>query len=154
MVQKKELMTKETHDSLERELKELVSVRRKEVAAALESAKSQGDLSENAEYHEAREEQAMVEHRIGQIEEMLKHAEIVKRHSTDLVEVGATVIVKKSDGSKSTFTLVGSEETDIAAGKISYQSPLGQALMGKKKGECAIVTTPKGEVCYDVVEIK
>jgi transcription elongation factor GreA len=154
MVQKKELMTKETHDSLERELKELVSVRRKEVAASLEAAKSQGDLSENAEYHEAREEQAMVEHRIGQIEEMLKHAEIVKRHSTDLVEVGATVIVKKPDGSKSTFTLVGSEETDIAAGKISYQSPLGQALMGKKKGECAIVTTPKGEVCYDVVEIK
>jgi len=154
MAQKKELMTKETHAALERELQQLVSVRRKEVAAALEAAKSQGDLSENAEYHEAREEQAMVEHRIGQIEEMLKYAEIVKRHSSDIVEVGATVVVKKPDGAKATYTLVGSEETDIAAGKISYQSPLGQALLGKKKGECAIVTTPKGEVCYDVVEIK
>ena len=154
MATRKELMTRETKEALERELQNLVSVRRKEVAAALESAKSQGDLSENAEYHEAREEQAMVEHRIGQIEELLKHAEIVKPHSSDVVEVGATVVVKKPDGSKATYTLVGSEETDIAAGKISYQSPLGQALVGKKKGECAIVTTPKGEVCYDVVEIK
>ena len=154
MAPKKELMTQQTHEALERELKELVSVRRKEVAAALESAKSQGDLSENAEYHEAREEQAMVEHRIGQIEEMLKHAEIVGKHSTDVVEVGATVVVKKPDGAKVTYTLVGAEETDVAAGKISYQSPLGQALMGKRKGECAIVNTPKGEVCYDVVEIK
>lgn len=147
-------MTRQTHEALERELHELVSVRRKEVAAALESAKSQGDLSENAEYHEAREEQAMVEHRIGQIEAMLKAAEIVERHSADIVEVGATVIVKKPDGSKSTYTLVGTEEADIAAGKISYQSPLGQSLMGKRKGECAIVNTPRGEVCYDVVEIK
>ncbi len=154
MAQKKELMTRETLESLERELKELVSVRRREVAAALESAKSQGDLSENAEYHEAREEQAMVEHRIGVIEEMIKHAEIVSRHSSDIVEVGATVIVKKPDGSKATYTLVGAEETDIAAGKVSYQSPIGQALMGKKKGECAVVNTPKGEVCYDVLEIK
>lgn len=154
MAQKKELMTRETLESLERELKELVSVRRREVAAALESAKSQGDLSENAEYHEAREEQAMVEHRISVIEEMVKHAEIVSRHSTDVVEVGATVIVKKPDGSKATYILVGAEETDIAAGKVSYQSPIGQALMGKKKGECAVVNTPRGEVCYDVLEIK
>ncbi len=154
MAQKKELMTRETLESLERELKELVSVRRREVAAALESAKSQGDLSENAEYHEAREEQAMVEHRISVIEEMVKYAEIVSRHSTDVVEVGATVVVKKPDGSKATYILVGAEETDIAAGKVSYQSPIGQALMGKKKGECAVVNTPRGEVCYDVLEIK
>jgi transcription elongation factor GreA len=154
MATKKELMTKETYKALELELAGLVSVRRKEVAAALESAKSQGDLSENAEYHEARDEQAMVEHRIGQIEAMLKAAEIVERHSSDLVEVGATVTVKKPDGKKAVYTLVGTEEADIAAGKISYQSPLGQALMGKKKGECAMVGTPKGEVCYDIVEIK
>lgn len=154
MAQKKELMTRETLESLERELKELVSVRRREVAAALESAKSQGDLSENAEYHEAREEQAMVEHRISVIEEMVKHAEIVSRQSTDTVEVGATVVVKKPDGTKATYTLVGAEETDVAAGKVSYQSPIGRALMGKKKGECAVVNTPKGEVCYDVLEIK
>ncbi len=147
-------MTRETYESLERELKELVSVRRKEVAAALESAKAQGDLSENAEYHEARDEQAMVEHRIGQIEAMLKAAEIVERHSADLVEVGATVTVKKPDGKKAVYTLVGAEEADVSAGKISYQSPLGQSLMGKKKGECAVVNTPKGEVCYDIVEIK
>lgn len=147
-------MTKETYTALERELGNLVSVRRKEVAAALESAKSQGDLSENAEYHEAREEQAVVEHRIGQIEAMLKAAEIVERHSADQVEVGATVIVKKPDGAKATYTLVGTEEADIAAGKISYQSPLGQALMGKRKGECAYVNTPKGEVCYEISGIK
>jgi transcription elongation factor GreA len=154
MATRKELMTRETYESLERELQSLVSVRRKEVAAALESAKAQGDLSENAEYHEARDEQAMVEHRIGQIEAMLKAAEIVERHSSDLVEVGATVTVKKPDGKKAVYVLVGTEEADIAAGKISYQSPLGQALMGKRKGECAIVNTPKGEVCYDIVEIK
>ena len=151
----KEYLTQEKHDALQAELHDLKTVKRKEIAEHLEYARSLGDLSENAEYHEAREDQAQAEARIGQIETILKNAVIVTHKSGDTVEVGSKVTVSKAgDSTQQTFTLVGSEEADISIGKISHNSPLGAALFGKKKGETFQFQSPKGIVKYTVVEVK
>lgn len=151
----KEYITLEKKAELEAELKDLTTNKRKEIADALEYAKSLGDLSENAEYHQAREDQARLEDRIAEVEYILKNAEIAERHHAGIVEVGTTVKVKKSGSTKEmSYILVGSEEADIAAGKISNESPLGGALMGKKAGDSVTITTPKGEeVTYKIVSI-
>ncbi len=151
----KEYLTKEKFESLQAELHDLKTVKRKEIAEHLEYARSLGDLSENAEYHEAREDQAQTEARISQIEAILKNAEIVAHKSGDIVEVGSKVTVTKSgDSAQTVFTLVGSEEADISLGKISYNSPLGSALFGKKKGETFQFQSPKGTVQYTVIDVK
>ncbi len=151
----KEYLTQEKYNELQLELHDLKTVRRREVAEHLEHARSLGDLSENAEYHEAREEQAQTEARILSIENILKNAEIVKHISGDTVEVGSKVTVKKDGDSKdSVFTLVGSEEADISVGKISHNSPLGSALFGKKKGESFEFVSPRGNVKYKVIDVK
>lgn len=147
-------LTKGKHDELEKELAELKLSRRKDVAERLEFAKSLGDLSENAEYHAAREEQAEIEDRINQLELLLKTSEIVNIHHSSVVEVGSTLIVEKlTDKTKINLTLVGSEETDVHAGKISSSSPLGRALVGKKRGETVTVETPRGEVTYKIISL-
>ena len=139
---------------LEGELETLKTVRRKEIADALEYAKSLGDLSENAEYHQAREDQANCEERILHVEQILKNAVIMDKHHAGVVEVGATVVViKKGDKEEKSFTLVGSEEADSFSGKISNESPLGRALLGKGKGETATVETPKGDIVYTIKSI-
>lgn len=147
-------ITEEKRKELLAELEELKTKGRKQILEALEFAKSLGDLSENAEYHQAREEQGKLEERIGTIEHILQNSEIITSHHSNSVEVGATVTVQK-DGAKEkqTFQIVGSEEADFAAGRISHQSPLGAALFGKKKGDSATVNTPKGPVVYKVVSI-
>lgn len=151
----KEYLTKSKFDELQEELNVLKTVRRKEIAEHLEYARSLGDLSENAEYHEAREEQAQIESRIIQIESILKNAQIVTHISGDTIEVGSEVIVQKEGQSEpSTFILVGSEEADISLGKISHHSPLGAALFGKKKGDSFEFQSPKGSVKYTVVAVK
>ena len=151
----KEYLTQEKYNDLQNELQALKTVKRKEVAEHLEYARSLGDLSENDEYHEAREEQAQIESRILQIETILKNAEIVKHTTGDIVEVGSKVIVKKEGDSKETqFNLVGSEEADISIGKISHHSPLGAALLGKKKGESFTFESPKGVSKYKIVDVK
>jgi len=148
-------LTQEKYDEFVRELDNLKRVRRKEVAEALLYAKSLGDLSENAEYHEARDNQAMVEDRISHLESILKTAKIVSHHETNIVEVGSKVNVKKEgDGSEKTYILVGAEEANISEGKISMVSPLGESLMGKKKGEMVSFKTPSGEAKYKIVGIK
>lgn len=155
MADAKEYLTKAKYDELTEELSFLIHQKRKEVAEHLEHAKSLGDLSENAEYHEARDEQAKVEARIAQLEYMLKHAEIVKHTRGDIVVAGTTVVVTKSgEKDKQTFLLVGSEEADMSTGKLSYQSPLGRMLMGKKKDDAFELETPKGTVTYKIVELK
>jgi len=155
MPEDKEFITQEKFDELKEELEQLVHVKRKEVAENLEHAKSLGDLSENAEYHEARDAQAQLEARIAQIEYIIKHAEIVRHKKSDVVEAGSTIVLQKgASKTKQTFILVGSEEADMAAGKLSYQSPLGRALMGKKKGDSFVFDTPKGEVKYKIVDVK
>lgn len=149
-----EYLTPEKKIELENELTNLMTVRRKEIADALEYAKSLGDLSENAEYHQAREDQANCEDRIAHLEHMLKNASVVDKHHSGVVEVGTTVtVVKKGESEERQFVLVGSEEADSFGGKISNESPLGAALLGKKKGDAVTFSTPKGETTYTIKTI-
>ncbi len=150
----KEYLTQARFEELQHELKSLKFDKRKEIAEELEFAKSLGDLSENAEYHEAREAQAALEDRISQLESILASAEIVAAHKSDVADIGSKVTVQKK-GEKETrvFIIVGSEEIDTAAGKVSFKSPIGQSLLGKKKGDDFVVTTPTKEVTYSVISI-
>ena len=137
------------------ELNELKTVRRKEIAQALEYARSLGDLSENAEFNKAREDQAVVEDRIAQIENVLANAEIVKVHHANSVEVGTKVhLQKKGEKNVTTYTIVGSEEVDTFASKISLKSPIGVAVLGKARGDTVSVKTPGGHVEYTIVDIE
>lgn len=149
-----EYLSQEKYNELEVELKNLKTVERKKIAEHLDFAKSLGDLSENAEYHEAREKQAEIEDRILQIEAILKNAEIVSSHGHSNVEVGSAVTIEKAGGEKKEYNIVGSEEANMVLGKISHQSPLGGALLGHKKGDTVSVLTPKGEVSYKIIEVK
>lgn len=154
---KEEYLTQEKYDELIKELDYLKKTRRREVAESLEYAKSLGDLSENAEYHEARDMQAAIEDRIAHLEQVLKTSKIIsgKHEKSDAVSVGSIITVKnEKSGTEQTYTIVGAEEADIASGKISVKSPLGLNAIGKKKGEKFSFTTPSGEVSYKVVEIK
>jgi transcription elongation factor GreA len=153
--EKKEYLTKKKYDELVEELKYLKNTRRKEVAEALDYARGLGDLSENAEYHEARSEQADVEERIAKVDRILKNATVVEDRHGEYAMIGSTVTVKKvSDGTERTFMIVGSAESDMSAGKISNQSPLGAAVLGKKKGDHFSFQAPSGKVEYSVLDIK
>lgn len=155
MIAEREYLTKEKFEELTRELEYLKTTKRKEIAENLEYAKSLGDLSENQEYHEARDSQAVTEDRIGRLEAILKSASIVSTHDSSQVSVGSAIIVEKEGAkTKSTYTIVGSEEADASQGKISMRSPLGQAVLGKKKGETFSFQTPTGSVSYKILEIK
>lgn len=149
----KEYLSPEKYKELENELEELKTTKRKEVATHLEEAKALGDLSENAEYHAARDEQADIEDRIKQVESLLRNALIIEKHKHSIVEIGSVVKVKKG-GSEETYTIVGSEEADMANHKISNNSPLGEALWGHKKGDKIIAETPRGKAEYSIVDIK
>jgi transcription elongation factor GreA len=150
----KEYITKENKAALEAELKELSGPKRKEIVSAIEYAKSLGDLSENAEYHNAREEQGKLEERIATIEHVLKHAEVIDHKASDAVSVGSSVVIQKEGETNTrTFIIVGSEETDMLSGKISYKSPIGVALLGKKKGDTVAVHTPKGDISYKILSL-
>jgi transcription elongation factor GreA len=141
---------------LEKELEFLKIERRKEVAEHLEYAKKLGDLSENAEYHQAREEQAEVEDRISRLENLLKNAQITEvGGGGDVITIGSTFrLLKDGDNKSYLYTIVGSEEADMAHGKISNLSPLGSSLLGHKKGDKVKVPTPKGTVVYTIDTIK
>ncbi len=150
-----EYLTQEKYNELKVELEQLVHVKRKEIAEQLEYAKSLGDLSENAEYHEARDEQANIEDRIAKIEGILKSAIIMPSvHDTSAVNIGSTVTVQKEGSDSKTYIVVGSEESDMAAGKLSVKSPLGKALIGKKKKDSLTVQAPSGAINYRVIDIK
>lgn len=149
----KEYLSKEKFEQLKEELNTLKTVTRKEVAGQLEYAKSFGDLSENAEYHEARERQADIEDRISELEEIMKTAVIISGRRGNAIDIGSTVTVKK-DGKEETYKIVGAEEADILQNKISYLSPIGSAMIGKNKGDEVTVKTPKGETKYKILEVK
>ena len=153
MNQESTYLTKEKFDALNAELENLKTVRRKEIAQDLEYAKSLGDLSENAEYQEAREAQSNIEERIGKIEALLKTALIVSGHATDAVTIGSKVVIKKEGSEPAEYLMVSSEEADVSKGKLSYSSPLGETLMGKKKGQSFDFKSPKGNIKYTVVSI-
>jgi transcription elongation factor GreA len=148
-------ITEEKKRSLINELDYLKTTRRKEILEALGSAKALGDLSENAEYHQAREDQGKTEDRINQIEYMLGSSVVAKKHNGDKVGIGTKVTIKK-EGSKDsiTYNIVGDEEADISKNKISNRSPLGEALFGKAKGDTISTKTPKGAFKYTIVEIQ
>ena len=155
MEEKNEYLTKEKFDELSKELLELKTSKRKQVAENLEYAKSLGDLSENAEYHEARELQANTEDRIAKLETMLKSAVIISLHHSEAVGIGSVVKLEKiKDGSKSKYKIVGSEEANLAGGKLSINSPLGSTMVGKKKGDEFKLNTPGGIVEYRIVDIE
>jgi len=149
-------LSQEKFNELKKELVDLQTIERKKVAEQLEYAKSLGDLSENAEYHEARDKQADIEDRIKELQDILKNAVIIseKKNKDGLVVMGSKVEVKKSSGDPREFIIVGSEEADMTLNKISHHSPIGAALMGKKKGDKIEVTTPKGDVVYTLLDVK
>lgn len=147
-------LTSEKLAEFKKELNFLVTEKRKQVAENLEYAKKLGDLSENAEYHEARQIQAEVEDRIMRLEHLIKTATIVDSQTGDVVSIGSTVKVQKEgDKEPKQFKIVGSEEADMAAGKVSNLSPLGSALLGKKKGDKVSFSTPKGTAVYTLISI-
>ncbi len=152
---KEELISQEKFEELTKEHEELRTTRRKEVAEQLEYARSLGDLSENAEYQEAREMQAAVEERIQKLESILKNAKIVRNSKSDVISMGSTVSVQKVGADdKHSYTIVGAEEADVLSGKVSYHSPLGGALMGKKKGDEFSFHTPKGSQKYKILKVE
>jgi transcription elongation factor GreA len=152
-MQKQFKMTVEGIAELEAELKLLVS-KRSEMAERIKSAREFGDLAENAEYSSARQEQERAESRITDIDHILKNAEIIKQpKNKDVVTLGNTVMLKNSKGEK-TFTLVGSVEADPTSGKISDESPIGKALIGKKLGEEVEIVTPLETTKYKISSVK
>lgn len=146
-------LSQEKFDELQAELSQLKTTGRKEVAATLEYAVSLGDLSENAEYHEARDKQAGIEDRIKELENMLKSAVIVSHKNSEVIDIGSVVSIKKDGGDEKTYTIVGGEEANADAGKISHHSPIGGALLGHKKGDKVTVSTPRGEVVYTITKV-
>lgn len=147
-------ITEEKKIELLKELEDLKGPKRKEIIAALEFAKSLGDLSENAEYHQAREDQGKLEERIVKIGNILQNSTIVSGKHGDVVEVGSTVIVQKEGSTETkTYHIVGSEEADSMSGKISNHSPFGAALLGKKKNDIATFNTPSGAVHYTIIKV-
>lgn len=144
-------ITEEGKRELEDELEELKS-RRGAIADKIAEARDFGDLSENAEYDSAREEQGLVESRIAEIEDILLNAELIKGGSKTKVSLGSKVELKT--GKKTVvYTVVGPVEADPLEGKISNESPIGLALMGKKVGDKATIKTPKGDIEYEIVKI-
>lgn len=148
------LLTQEGLTKLQDELKVLKEERRREVIERIQEAVAHGDLSENADYAQAKEEQAFIEGRIQEIEEMLKHAEIIPQSTHhNIVGVGATVTAK-ANGKEVKYTIVGANEANPAAGKISNESLVGRALLGAKKGDKVPVQTPVGVTEYEITHIQ
>ena len=147
-------LSQERYDELSNELVVLKKKGRKDIAERLKQAKEMGDLSENSEYQEAREEQNVLEQKINQIEETLRSASIIKKSlGTATVRIGSRVKIKKN-GDFFAYTIVGSSEAKPLTGLISNESPMGKELLGKKAGDVVKVKTPKGEVVYEVVGIE
>jgi transcription elongation factor GreA len=153
------LITKTGLEKLEKELAHFENVRRKQVAERLKEAISYGDLSENSEYEEAKNEQAFVEGRIIELEKMIANAEIIKdekKGNMDGIQIGTTVTVQNitENDDPETYTIVGSTEADPMEHKISNESPIGSALIGKAKGDVIKVKVPAGLFEYKVLQIK
>ncbi len=150
-----QIITPEGYNKLKEELEFLSTTRRREIADRIEKAKELGDLSENAEYTEAKDAQALNEGRVAELTGTLKNVVVVdKNQKTDnKVAMGSTVLVK-CDGKEKEYTIVSFNEASPADGKISNESPIGLAFLNKSKGEEVIVETPRGEVKYKIIDIK
>ena len=148
-----EYISPEGLGKLKRELEQSKTVRRREIASRLEAAKALGDLSENAEYQEATEAQSLNEANIQELEEVLRDVIVITKPAhTSSVQIGSTIEVE-SDHGRETFTIVGSEEADPTLGRISNESPMGRAFLGKSAGETVAIKTPRGAASYQVRKI-
>ncbi|MGY8956882.1 MAG: transcription elongation factor GreA [Alphaproteobacteria bacterium] len=150
-------MTTEGHVALQEELRNLKSVERPNIVKAIAAAREHGDLSENAEYHAARERQSFIEGRIGELEDAAKRAEVIdtSKLKGKTVRFGATVkVIDEETDEEITYQLVGELEADIKQGKISIGSPLGRALIGREAGDNAEVTTPNGVRYFEVIGVR
>ncbi|HXA28115.1 MAG TPA: transcription elongation factor GreA [Candidatus Angelobacter sp.] len=152
MLDKPVLLTKEGLDKLQQELDELRTTRRNEIAERIKYAKEFGDISENAEYEDAKNEQGMVEGRILTLEKMIRNAVLIEEHHDGIVQVGSVVKVKDDFGEE-TYTIVGPAEVDVAGGRISMESPVGKALIGHRVGEKVQVQTPSGSRTVKIVKV-
>ena len=153
MQNKPTYLSKEGLEKVRLELEEMINVRRPEIAARIQEAKQHGDLSENAEYEDAKNQQAFIEGRIQSLSSLIKNAIIIdEKHSTTQVQIGSTVVVESDDG-RETYTIVGSTEASPTDGKISNESPVGRALLGHKKGEKVVVSVPAGAFTYKIIGI-
>lgn len=156
MTEKKVVLTYEGLKKMEEELEELKTVRRKDVAEKIKEARGQGDLSENAEYDAAKEEQAEIESRIVTLEKLLRNAEVIDDDeiSSDVISVGCKVKIYDIEFEEETvYNVVGSAEADPMAGRISNESPVGLGLIGHKEGETVTIETPSGPVEFKILEI-
>ena len=149
-------LTEEGQKKLKAELEELTGPKRLELAKRLRAAIQMGDLSENADYISTKEEQGFVEGRIQELLQILGNVEIISENSKakDSVEIGSTVTIQESGEPKETYLLVGPQEADPAKGRISYSSPIGEALMGHKAGETVTANTPAGSIVFKILEIQ
>lgn len=154
MTQQIHYLTPEGEAKLRVELKELTGPRREELSKRLRSAIQMGDLSENADYHKAKEDQAFLEGRIQELEAILRTATIVEKKQSDMVEVGARVTIQEEDYDPETFYLVGATEADPRNGKISNESPFGKALLNHKVGDVVEAETPGGKVKLKILKIE
>ena len=155
MEEKEYYLTEQGLDELKKELEELKTVKRPEVIQALKEARALGDLSENAEYDAARSEQAEVEGRIAQLEVMIEKAKIIEKNDGDVVSFGSKVTIQYlDDKEKETYTIVGTSEVDPFDNKISNESPLAKAIMGKKVNEKATVVVESGNYDVKILEIQ
>ncbi|MFO7571332.1 MAG: transcription elongation factor GreA [Gaiellaceae bacterium] len=152
------ILTPEGYEQLNAELEVLRTEKRREVAERIAAAREFGEIAENAEYDDAKNEQMMLEHRIAQLEERLAHAEVIdtKRVDTSVVSVGSVVRLRDVDAKATTeYFIVGSAEANPTEHKLSNESPVGKAIMGRKKGETVEVATPRGsKIKFKIMEIK
>lgn len=151
----KTLLTQEGKEKLEKELVELKTVKRVENTEAIKIARAQGDLSENAEYDAAKNEQAEIEHRIMEIEAMLKNVEIIDSSSGDknVAHLGGKVVLRGPDGEEEKYEIVGTKEADPLNNRISNECAVGKAILGKKKGQKVQVETESGVLTYEILKI-
>jgi transcription elongation factor GreA len=154
MTQKTQYLTPEGEAKLKAELEELTGTKRKEIAQRLRSAIQMGDLSENADYHKAKEDQSFLEGRIQEIETILRSATIIEKKQSDIVVVGSQVTIQEEDLDPETFYLVGAKEADPRNGKISNESPFGIALLDHKVGDVVEAETPGGNVKLKILGIE
>ncbi|HHU86482.1 MAG: transcription elongation factor GreA [Pelotomaculaceae bacterium] len=156
MREKEVFLTVDGLKMLEEELEELKTVKRREVAERIKQAIGFGDISENSEYEDAKNEQAFIEGRILTLEKMLRNAKIIDDESiaTDVVSIGSTVLLKDLEyGDQFEYTIVGSVEADPGANKISNESPVGKAILGMTKGNVVEVSVPAGQLKYQIIDI-
>ena len=154
MAQQTHYLTPEGEAKLQAELTDLTGPRREELAQRLRSAIQMGDLSENADYHKAKEDQAFLEGRIQELESILRAAIIIEKKRGDVVDVGTTVTIQEEGFDPETFYVVGAKEADPRNGRISNESPIGSALMGHKVGETVEAQTPGGKMKFKILKIE